>query len=479
MPEAEAKAQALNLRADFPPVTTEAWEAVIQTDLKGADYNKKLVWRTDEGLSVRPYYRQENLAGLESQTSLAPGQFPYVRGSGASWKQAQGQPVPAGAIRADLLHEAGAHAVQEVAFAIAGGVEKLAELTKSKPVDEAAGSIEFVFAVGAAYFIEIAKLRAARMLWAQAVAAFGPKDLHAAKMNILARTARLNKSRYDQFTNLLRVTTEAMSAVLGGADAINVEPFGFEPHLADSVHRVLREEAHLDAVADPSAGSYYIETLTDSIASAAWKLFQEVEAAGGYAKAIESGMIAKAVATSRAAKEKAISTRRKALVGVNNYPNTMEKTSDVVAPVETAAAPAPAFRLAEPFEAIRQRSIDFAAKTGRYPKVLLLKRGDVKMRGARATFTLNFLGCAAFDIVESDQFEGSDADLIVLCSSDAEYLDLAKEVCPKAKVPVLVAGNPKDQIEALQAAGVQGFIHIMSDAVATLTEWQKRLGVGA
>jgi len=164
-------------------------------------------------------------------------------------------------------------------------------------------------------------------------------------------------------------------------------------------------------------------------------------------------------------------------VGVNNYPNLMEKEPEIAVPAAEKGIPLPQYRIAEPFEKIRQRTIEHARATGRYPKVLLLTHGDVKMRGARSTFCLNFFGCAAFDIAVSDEYAGADADLIVLCSSDPEYLALAQDVCPKVKVPVLVAGNPKDQIEALQAAGVQGFIHVQSDLVATLTEWQNKLGV--
>jgi methylmalonyl-CoA mutase len=111
--------------------------------------------------------------------------------------------------------------------------------------------------------------------------------------------------------------------------------------------------------------------------------------------------------------------------------------------------------------------------------VLLLKRGDVRMKGARSNFCLNFFGCAGFDIVESEDYQDAGADIIILCSSDPEYLALAQEVCPKVKVPVLVAGYPKDQIEALQAAGVQDFVHVRSDAVQTLTKWQDKLGIGS
>jgi methylmalonyl-CoA mutase len=473
MPEEPSGTEILNLGGEFPPVSTEAWEAVIQKDLKGADYAKKLVWRTDEGIAVRPYYRKENLAGLEAQTQSLPGQFPFVRGSGQRWQYREDAAFPPNAIRADRLHEAGAHAVQELGYGLAEAVERLAAQTSSGGVEEAARQVEFVYAVGSNYFFEIAKLRAARMLWAQAVAAIAPNDCDACRARIHVRTSRLNKSIYDRYTNLLRVTTEAMSAAIGGADTLYIEPFGFAPHLARSLDRVLREEAHLDVVADPGGGSYYIEALTDSLAAHAWKLFQDIEKKGGYSQALASGSIERALAESRQARRKAISSRRRTLVGVNNYPDINEKTSTAEAPVADPGS----FRVAEPFEQIRRRTAAHADAIGRSPKILLLKRGDLKMRMARANFCVNFLGCAGFDLVETEEYVGTDADLIVLCSSDPEYTAFAQEVCPAASVPVLVAGNPKDQIERLKAAGVQGFIHIGSDAGQTLTEWQNRLGM--
>jgi methylmalonyl-CoA mutase len=467
----------LNVSGEFPPVSTETWEAAIAKDLKGADYEKKLVWRTEEGLAIRPYYRREALAGLDRQLHTAPGHYPFVRGTGRSWDIAQDAKPHPDAIRADLLHEAGAHAVQELGYGIAAGVERLAELTAAEPVDTAARRIEFVFAVGPSYFIEIAKLRAARLLWAQAVTAFGPQDAGACRMRLHVRTPQRNKSAYDRYSNLLRSTTEALAAAVGGCDRLTVEPFGFDAHLALNLQRILKEESHLDAVADPAGGSYYIEALTDSLARAAWKLLQQTEAEGGYGKAMASGTIPQALAETRAARAKAYSSRRRALVGVNNYPNVTEKTPGAEIPAAEPAAGLPQVRIAEPFEKIRQRTTEHARTAGRYPKVLLLKRGDVKMKGARSNFCLNFFGCAGFDMVEAEEDEGTDADLIVLCSSDAEYLAFAQEVCGKVKVPVLVAGNPKEQIAALQAAGVQGFIHILSDAIQTLTEWQDKLGM--
>jgi len=466
----------LNLGQDFPAVPTAAWEAAVAKDLKGADYEKKLVWRTDEGIPVRPYYRAENMAGLEAQTETAPGQFPFARGSGKPFESSDAIPTGPNAIRADELAEAGGNAVEQLGFALAAGVERLTALAATGTVDEAARSIEFVYSIGSTYFLEIAKLRAARLIWAQAVAAFGPADPQSALARIHARTTRLNKSVYDRYTNLLRVTTEGLAAAVGGCDKLTVEPFGFDQHLAVNVGRILRHEAHVDAVADPAGGSYYVEALTDSLARAAWKLFQQVEAAGGYGKAVESGAIAKALETSRAKLQKAVASRYRTLVGVNNFPDLKEKTAGATAPAERSAA-FPPYRLAEAFEKIRRRTERHAAKTGRVPKVLLLMRGDLKMRMVRSNFSFNFFGCAGFDVVEAEEYVGAGADLIVLCSSDAEYLALAQEVCAAAGVPVIVAGKPKEQIDALKAAGVAGFIHIQSDAVQTLSEWQKRLGM--
>jgi methylmalonyl-CoA mutase len=467
----------LNLGQDFPPVPTATWEAAIVKDLKGADYEKKLVWRSDEGLAVRPYYRSEDLADLGEQIASAPGQFPFVRGSGKAWKIDQDAVPSSDAIRVDRVLEAGADAIQQLGIALAAGVEKLTRLCEDHPVDVAAREIEFVFAVGSTYFFEIAKLRAARLLWARAVVAFAPTDLDSCRMNLHVRTSRLNKSFCDPYTNVLRATTEAMSAAIGGCETLTVQPFGFEEHLALGVQRVLAEEAHLDAVADPAGGSYYIEALTASLAREAWKLFHRIEAGGGYSQALSAGWLAEEIAKTRAAREKAVSSRRKALVGVNNYPDLGGKPVAIMSDTETGDAPFPQFRLAEPFEKIRERTERHAEATGHAPRVLLLKRGDVKMRTARANFALNFFGCAGFAITESEEYADTNADLLILCSSDPEYLALAEEVVSAVKVPVIVAGNPKEQIEALKAAGVQGFVHVGSDAVETLTDWQNRLGV--
>ena len=466
-------ADTLHILNDFPAVPTETWENAIHVDLQGADYNKKLVWNSDEGIAVRPYYRREDIKGLGSQTRVVPAAFPFIRGRGSqTWKQVEPRAeVPGDAIRVDAIHEQGGTAVQELGYGIALGVERLVERSQSGgDIDEVAKDLRFVFAIGSNYFFEIAKLRAARMLWARAVSAFQPRDESSCLMNVHACTALCNKSICDPFANVLRATTEAMAAIIGGCDSLEVRPFRFSDRLAMNIQRLLREESHFDRVADPAGGSYYVEWLTDALANQGWRLFQQVEAEGGYTRA--KGSIDIALAESRAARDKAVSSRRRMLVGVNNYPDLNETISEAV------QVPSGGWRIASPFEHLRLQTEVFTRERGKRPKVLLLERGDLTMRQARSQFSQNFFGCAGFEIEISHEYERSDADLIVLCSSDPEYLALAEEVCPKVQQPVVVAGDPKAQLEQIKAAGVQGFIHIRTDAIAALTEWETRLAIG-
>ena len=208
------------------------------------------------------------------------------------------------------------------------------------------------------------------------------------------RTARANKSVYDPYTNLLRATTETLSACIGGCDALTVEPFGFDPHLAENVGRILTEESHVTAVADPAGGSYYVEMLTDMLARQAWAMLQDVERRGGYASLRAAGAIDEALAESRLGREQAMASRRRTLVGVNNYPD-LEALEPAKVPI------AAGWRLSVPYERLRTRMAAHVRSTGRRPVVLLLTRGDVRMRMARANFALNFFGCAGFAIVRA------------------------------------------------------------------------------
>ena len=244
---------------EFPPIPTAEWEAAIRADLKGADYDKKLVWQTEEVASRCDHTTGAKICrGPRGKRDL-PGE----------WRAASAAEIPKEAVRGDLLHEQGATAVQEISYALA----------------ESAGKRNtFVFATGGNYFFEIAKLRAARQVWAR---------ISQEPMVIWSRTAMANKSLYDPSANLIRCTTEAMSAVQGGCNVLVVDAARFPSHLADSLVRILREESHFEEVSDPGGGAYYIEALTASIATEAWKVY-------------ESGLATKdaAIAAARAAKEK-------------------------------------------------------------------------------------------------------------------------------------------------------------------------------
>jgi methylmalonyl-CoA mutase len=573
------------LLQEFPPVSTELWEEVIRKDLKGADYATKLIWQTAEGLAVKPYYRAEDIAGLE-YPDAAPGAFPYARSARATgnWRireeidavdpeeanRAAQSAVLAGAGEiayrnarlenaADLemlfanleevpvhfenagepqlrllmerlkreqrrsqvstgwnpldnldfaaeviaaapsalvpftiygFEESGATAVEDVGFTLAAAIDFMAGMQDRKvDVDSAAASMAFSFSIGANFFFQIAKLRAFRLMWAQAVESFGGTR-ESAKAHIHARTSRWNETIYAPRVNILRGTTEAMSAVFGGADSITVAPFDESYKAPDDASRrlarntqiILKQEAMLSRVADPGAGSYCLEVITDYIAREGWKTMQGIEAAGGYRKAVKDGLIAQALEKSLAAREEAVTTRRRIFTGTSQHANISEKALDRVDFSRISNQRRGTWK----YEQLRLRTERHVAQGGKNPHVLLAEIGDAKMRSARAHFTANVFACAGFDIVANrfstaEKIAASHADMIVLCSSDAEYLDLAIEVIARLKAlgrktPVIIAGYP-ESAEQLQAAGVADFVHLRSNPIEFLTKWQQRLGI--
>jgi methylmalonyl-CoA mutase len=575
------------LLQEFPPVSTQAWEEVIRKDLKGADYARKLIWQTEEGLAVKPYYRAEDCAALDDPDAQ-PGAFPYARSnrSTGDWRireeidavdpqeanQAALSAVLAGAeeiafrhanvdnaaglgmllanleeipvhlenagkpqlcllierlsgrqrlspvstgwnpladldfaaeviaaapsslvpftIHGEEFEESGATAVEEAGFTLAAAIDFIAGMQERKiDADRAAASMAFSFSIGANYFFQIAKLRAFRMIWAQAVESFGGSRKNA-KARIHARTSRWNETIYDPNVNILRSTTETMSAALGGADSISVAPFDecyktpdeASRRLARNTQIILKQEALLSRVADPGAGAYGLEVITDFIARAGWKSMQKIEAGGGYRKALADGLIAQALEKSLAAKEKAVESRRRIFTGTSQHANLSEKALDRIDLSRLSGKR----RGAQIYEQLRLRTERHAALAGKTPRVLLAEIGDARMRAARSNFAANFFGCAGFDLVtrqfpSADEIAASEADLIVLCSSDAEYLALATELISKFKTlgretPVIVAGSP-DTTEQLQAAGVADFVHVRSNPIEFLARWQQRLGI--
>ena len=608
----------------FPPVTTEEWMAKINADLKGADFNKKLVWRTNEGFDVQPFYRREDIKDLPAIDTL-PGEFPYLRGTrdnndwlirqevlgdNAEAMNAHAKEIlekgvqslgislyddftpedlkkvlkyvdlkkvevnvsccprkavemakalvelinaqnaaddfkgsidfnpfrglllkgkkfpkdiketalelynvvkPVAGLRcfpvdSYLLNNCGAFIYQELGYALAWGAEWMTLLTEAglSPC-EVALRIKFNMGVGSNYFMEIAKFRAARMLWAEIVKAYGsnPENCDCCKMKAHAVTSRFNMTIYDAHVNLLRSMTESMSAALAGVDSIETLPFdlpyknpdAFSERIARNQQVLLRDESHLDKVVDPAGGSYYIETLTEAIAQQAWKLFNEVEDNGGFEALLEKGEIQGKVNESGVKRHLDVARRKEILLGTNQYPNVNEKALDKIEKTSCCSCGCNAGkpedgavqwlnfdRAASQFEQLR---LDTERSSHR-PKVFMLTIGNLAMRLARAQFSGNFFGCAGYEIIDNIGFETieegvkaaleKEADVVVLCSSDDEYAQYAPEAFKAldGKAMFVVAGAPACMDE-LKAQGIENFIHVRVNVLDTLIDFNAKL----
>lgn len=624
-----AEEKVTKLMTEFPPVSTEKWEAVINTDLKGADYQKKLVWRTLEGFNVQPYYRAEDLQTL-SHLGSKPGEFPYVRGakSCADWQvretitvecpeeanahalkvlckgvtslglvinnkefsaadldtllkgveikaielafsgcaaahvaelfiaKVKAEKAEVEDVRATfgidpfkraaqkggfcsegadkcltkiaelikaaepykrirlisvggvLFNSCGASAVQELAFSLASAHEYVVKLMeKGLSVDQVAPSIKFNMAISSNYFLEIAKFRAGRLLWANIMKAYNPTRGCSTKMRVHAVTSAWNMTAYDPCVNMLRGTTEAMSAAIAGVDSIEVLPFDapfktateFSARIARNVQLLLKEEAHLDQVVDPSAGSYYVEQLTASIAEHAWNLFKAVEEKGGYIKALEANFIQDTTAATAQQRDKNIATRREILLGTNQYPNFNEVADPAVteatvtrgkcscccsSKAETAFKPMIPYRGGMAFEELRLKT----DRSGKEPKAFMLTCGSLSFARARAQFACNFFACAGIRTIDNTYFasveEGvkaaleSGSQIVVICAADDDYATLAVEANKllAGKAIVVVAGAPACQAE-LEAEGISHFISVKNNVLETLKAYQAELGI--
>jgi methylmalonyl-CoA mutase len=525
---------------EFPIPSYEDWKAAAEATLKGAPFEKKLVTKTLEGFSIQPIYRKEDLAKLTHLGSL-PGQAPYVRGTRTTgaWKIAQESPCAPGvdplaklvrgilekpladafdelakadavAVNTRLYNNAGGNSVQELAFALATGVEYLRQAeSRGVSIDTIAPKITFGFAMGADIFLAIAKLRAARLLWSKIVAASGG-NTESQKMRIHASTTLWNKSKRDPYVNLLRGTTEAFSAVAGGADSIYVAPFDevvrtpdeFSKRIARNTQIILGEESHFDHVVDPAGGSYYVETLTAQVADTAWTLFQQIEKEGGMTKALQAGTPQKQVKAIAAKKAEQVAQRRLSIIGVNVYSNATEK------PLEGDKAGAPKnpcgctcgehgepaassveilvpVRGAEPFEKLRE-----AVSGSDKKKIFLANMGALRQHKARADFSTGFFQAGGYEVLENRGFKtveeaaeaakASGASVAIICSTDDTYPEIVPALAPKLKaagLTVIVAGYPTEHIEAFKQAGVDEFIHIRANCYEVLSGIATKLGI--
>ena len=612
------------LFSEFQAPTTQEWLDKIEVDLKGADFQKRLVWRTNEGFNVQPFYRREDLANLKTPDAL-PGEFPFVRGNkkdSNEWYVRQNIKVddPAEAnqkaidilnkgvdsigfrfggdkvsaefletllkdirldivevsyrtcprhalelaqllvqyfekhgydkekivggvgfdpidkmlqkgkdttpllevapqlvetlkdypnlrcimVHSDTLNNAGAYIVQELGYALAWGNEYLQQLVDAGvDVDTAAKSIKFYMGISENYFMEIAKFRAARLLWAQIVKQYEPKCDCACQMIINATTSTYNQTLFDSYVNLLRSQTEAMSAALGGVHSMVVAPFDgvyekptdFSERIARNQQLLIKEEAHFDRIVDPSAGSYYIEHLTDALAQEAWKIFLKVEEEGGFLQAVKNGTVQDDINATNVKRHGDAAKRKEFLLGTNQFPNFTEKSEGKRAlnaaccchgGEQSCEAPFKKLettRLAADFEDLRIHT-----EETKVPTAFMLTIGNLAMRQARAQFSCNFLACAGYKVIDNLGFktveEGVDAaleakaDIIVICSSDDEYAEYAIPAFKylNGRAMFVVAGAPAC-MEDLKAAGIENYIHVKCNVLETLKEYNQKLGI--
>ncbi|WP_392667534.1 methylmalonyl-CoA mutase family protein [Streptomyces sp. LN785] len=400
------------------------------------------------------------------------------------------------ALTVDALpyHEAGGSAAQELGSSLATGVAYLRALTAAGlSVEAACAQVEFRYAATADQFLTIAKLRAARRLWARVAQVCGASGAGAQRQH--AVTSSVMMTRRDPWVNMLRTTLACLGAGVGGAGSVTVLPFdhalglpdAFARRIARNTSTILLEESHLARVIDPAGGSWYVERLTSELADAAWSFFQEIERAGGQAAALGSGLVGERLAATWAARSKDLARRKEPVTGVSEFPNLAEQ------PVERAAAPAvdeapgglPVVRRDEAFEALRARSDAHLAATGRRPRVFLAALGPASAHTARAAFASNLFQAGGIEPVHDPvsvdastaaaAFTASGAAMAVLCSSDALYTDQAGAVSAALHAAgaqqVFLAGRPGEY------AGVDAYVFAGCDVVAVLSSVLDRMGV--
>jgi len=611
------------LFTEFTAPTTQEWLDKIEVDLKGADFQKRLVWRTNEGFNVQPFYRREDLANLKTPDAL-PGEFPFVRGNKKDsnvWYVRQNIEVTDAkeankkaldilnkgidslgfrlkgnmvsketveslldgiycdcievnfatcprhslelaeilvayfaekgydkekvvgsiefdpmakmvmkgkdvtpileiapklvealkdypnfrciAVSSDALNNAGAYIVQELGYALAWGNEYLQQLTDAGvDVDLAAKSIKFNMGVSENYFMELAKFRAARLLWAQIVKQYEPKCDCACKMIVNATTSTYNQTLFDSYVNLLRSQTEAMSAALGSVHSMVVTPFDapyeqatdFSERIARNQQLIIKEESHFDRIVDPGAGSYYIEHLTDALAQEAWKIFLKVEEEGGFLAAVKAGTVQDDINATNVKRHGDAAKRKEFLLGTNQFPNFTEKSEGKKA-VSACCCGKDHEDCEHPFKAIESTRLaaDFEdlrihTEETKVPTAFMLTIGNLAMRQARAQFSCNFLACAGYKVIDNLGFktveEGVDAaleakaDIVVICSSDDEYAEYAIPAFKylDGRAMFVVAGAPAC-MEDLKAAGIENYIHVKCNVLETLKEYNAKLGI--
>ena len=389
-------------------------------------------------------------------------------------------------VHGDILNNAGATIPQELGISLSIGSEYMSFLVESGITAKTASKhMQLIMGIGSNYFMEIAKIRAARLLWSTMVNAYSPGASGDEKIFIRSIPSRWNKTKLDPWVNMLRYTTEALSAALGGADSIGQFPFNgltkepgnFSERISRNTQTILKKEAYLEKIADPAAGSYYIENMTDSIAEEAWSFFKEIENRGGYIKACESGYLQGKLMKTQNKRKKNIAGRKEILVGTNHYPDYTEQYPAEELPQSIDGKNWLNQRAATEFEELRKI---LESQRESKPLAVLFPFGDPAVRTARKIFASNFFGCGGFTIKDLTGISSPDEgmrqckqinpDVIVFCSSDKEYIKYIPSFAGQFKNTILVvAGNPEEDIPALKESGVNYFIHLRSNVLETLT----------
>lgn len=586
------------LFSEFSPVTKEQWMEKVIADLKGADFDKKLVWKNLSDIEIQPFcnsedniqplrntgensqslvnYRSISVENAESGNKLAvkaveegmnglvfqlKNKVPvatllrdidlnkvsvsfelksndvdfvtsfvnyakeskikdlkgfidvevistYVTSGNFDEKKidviaqllkltADYPNLKAITVSGTAYLDSGASQVQEIAYTLNSLVFLIEKLTeKGVNIETIFNNVHVTLAIGLEYFVEIGKFRAFNSLLNEIAAKYGVSEV---SKTVTAKTSIWNKSITDANTNMLRATTEAMSAILGNVDAILVdayddqfkEPSGFSSRIAGNITTILREESYFGKVLNPVDGSYYIEEVTSKIAEKALELFKAIEANGGFYTVFESETIQQQIAEIRLQKLKSISQRRIPMVGVNKYPNLMEKVavnalSDVT--IENSKVLTPR-RASLEIEALRRATEELVSETKVRPIVQLASYGNLTMRKARAAFAYDFVGVSGFTVLQEQSYESAvvaakesakaNSHVVIICSSDEDYDETALDFIKafksiNADKVLLLAGAPKN-IEELTEAGLDGVVNMRSDVLITLSSIQNKV----
>tara|TARA_R110002033_G_scaffold43363_2_gene85012 strand:- start:2156 stop:4006 length:1851 start_codon:yes stop_codon:yes gene_type:complete len=597
----QMKTNKKELFTDFKPVTKQEWIDKVNIDLKGEDFNKKLVWKNLSKLDFQPFYNAEDTLGYLTNTgknsqvsinyrnitvksaedgnretlkavnegvtglilevsenvlatdllngvnlnemavsfvlkndaiSFAKDFFAFVEQNLDNPKNLRGyfdlqlisNYVTKGSLETSKFEiletlvklgetypnfkaitvsgtaylDAGSNHVQEIAYTLNSLIYVIEQcMDKGMDIETIFNNLHIQLAIGSEYFIEIGKFRAFNSLLHVIAKKYGVTDF---SHTLTGKTSVWSKSVTDTHTNLLRATTEAMSAILGNVDGVLIDPYDkefnkssdFSSRIAGNISTILKEESYFGKVSNPVDGSYYIEEVSTKIAEKALGLFKAIEAQGGFCKAFESELIQQQIAEIRQEKIKLISQRRLPMVGVNKYPNLMEVVpSKILSTGKTSNSKLLIPRRASlEVEAIRKVTEQLADKTGRRPIVELTSFGNLAMRKARAAFSYDFMGVSGFKVWQEKSYDDvkqaaessalSDSDVVVICSSDPDYDKSALAFVETFRSlhtdkVLLLAGNPVGIIETLNKAGLDGYIHLKSDVIQTISDVQEKV----